>query len=480
MATLHLVIDRLAETPLHRQISDALRLAILEGRLRPGQRIPSSRTMATELEVSRLPVLTAYEELLHEGYLEGRVGSGTFVSATPPDHLLQSPALPPAPRGRGGRASRHPSSRAREEAELSPFRMGLPALDQFPHAAWARLVARHAHALSHAQMAYGDPSGLFPLRAAIAEHLRTARSMRCEADQVFIVSGAQAALRLATAVLLAPGDRVAVEDPGYPLARAALVAGGATLVSVPVDDEGMRVASLPNRGGRVRAAYVTPSHQYPLGTAMTPARRRELLDWALRRDAWVLEDDYDNEYRYVDRPAGALQGMDTHDRVVYIGTFSTVLFPALRLGYLLVPASLWQRFVEAREAFDLRTPTLYQLALAEFLREGHYARHVRRMRGVYRARRNALLSGLDQHCGDHLTLHNADAGLHVSVLLSPRVSDDAVVRHMAGRGLKAMALSACYAEADPQNGLLLGFGGSTERCLLEATRVLGEVLRQSA
>ena len=242
----------------------------------------------------------------------------------------------------------------------------------------------------------------------------------------------------------------------------------------------MRVDALTKRGGRVRAVYVTPSHQYPLGTAMTPARRRELLDWAHRHNAWVLEDDYDNEYRYVDRPIGAMQGMDEHDRVVYIGTFSNVLFPALRLGYLVVPPSLWQRFVDAREAFDLRTPTLYQLALAEFLREGHYARHVRRMRGVYRSRRNALLSGLDTHCREHLTIHNADAGLHVSMLLSPGVRDEAVVRRMAGRGLKAMALSACYTETEPQNGLLLGFGGSTERCLLDATRVLGEVLRQSA
>ncbi len=480
MTTLHLTIDRFVPTPIHRQISEGLRLAILEGRLRAGQRIPSSRTLAGELEVSRLPVLTAYQHLLHEGYLEGRVGSGTFVTATLPDHLLRSPAIPATPRARNGRGSRFPSSRAREEAELSPFRMGLPALDQFPHSAWAKLVARHAHGLSHAQMAYGDPSGLYPLRAAIAEHLRAARAMRCEADQVFIVSGAQAALRLATATLLSPGDRVAVEDPGYPLARAALAAVAADPVSIPVDEEGMRVAALPKRGGRIRAVYVTPSRQYPLGTAMSPARRRELLDWAFRRNAWVLEDDYDNEFRYVNRPIGALQGMDRHDRVVYIGTFSNVLFPALRLGYLVVPPTLWQRFVDAREAFDLRTPTLYQLALAEFLREGHYARHVRRMRGVYRARRNALLTGLDHHCGGHLTVHNADAGLHVSMLLATGVSDDAVVRRMAGRGLKAMALSACYSETTPQNGLLLGFGGSTERCLFEATRVLGEILRQSA
>ncbi len=210
---------------------------------------------------------------------------------------------------------------------------------------------------------------------------------------------------------------------------------------------------------------------------MTAARRLALLDWALRREAWVLEDDYDSEYRYVSRPLGALQGMDAHDRVIYIGTFSNVLFPAVRVGYLVVPPSLWRRFVDAREAFDLFSPTLYQSALAEFLREGHFARHLRRMRGVYLARRDALLTGLARHCEGRLTVHNADAGLHVAVLLPPGVDDAEVVRRMAGRGLTGTALSTCYAGMAGRTGLLLGFGGSTERRLLEATRVLGEVLR---
>ena len=481
MTTLHLPFDRSSGVPIHRQVYQGLRRAILDGRLRPGQRVPSTRALAGELGVSRLPVLTAYEQLLHERYLEGRVGSGTFVSAAIPDDLLQSPGPPAAGTGPGspGRVHRLPPP-ARDEGGLGPFRMSLPALDRFPHAEWARLVARHAHALTHAQMAYGDPAGELPLRAAIADHLRAARAVRCEAEQVLIVSGSQAALRLATTVLLAPGDRVAVEEPGYPGARAALTAGGAELVPVPVDEEGMSVASLRRRGGRVRAAYVTPSHQYPLGTSMTAARRLALLDWACRGEAWVLEDDYDSEYRYVSRPLGALQGMDAHERVVYIGTFSKVLFPAVRVGYLVVPPSLWQRFVDAREAFDLFSPTLYQLALAEFLRQGHFARHLRRMRGVYLGRRDALLTGLARHGGDRLTLHNADAGLHLAVLLSAGLDDGDVVRRLAERGLTATALSTCYAGTARRSGLLLGFGGSTERQLLEATKVLGEVLRVPA
>jgi GntR family transcriptional regulator / MocR family aminotransferase len=477
MTTLHLPLDRSSGIPIHRQIYEGFRRAILDGLLRPGQRVPSTRALAEELDVSRLPVLTAYEQLLHEGYLEGRIGSGTFVSAAVPDDLLRPPVPPDAaaPLSRVRRTS-HPPPPVRDEGGLGPFRMSLPALDQFPHAAWARLVARHAHALTHAEMAYGDPAGLVPLRLAIAEHLRTTRAVRCEAEQVLIVSGSQAALRLAATVLLGRGDRVAVEEPGSPLARAALGAGGAEVVPVPVDEEGMSVASLRRRDGRVRAAYVTPSHQYPLGTSMTAARRFALLDWADRRGAWLLEDDYDSEYRYVSRPLGALQGMDAHDRVIYIGTFSKVVFPAVRVGYLVVPPSLWQRFVDAREAFDLFSPTLYQLSLAEFLREGHFARHLRRMRGVYMARRDALLTGLARHCRDQLAVHNADAGLHVAVLLSDGLDDGDVVRRMAGRGLTATALSTCYAGAARRSGLLLGFGGSTERRLLEATRVLAEVL----
>jgi GntR family transcriptional regulator/MocR family aminotransferase len=467
MTTLHLPIDRSSHVPLHRQIYDGVRRAILDGLLRPGQRVPSTRSLAVALDVSRLPVLTAYEQLLHECYLDGRVGSGTFVSATLPDDLIGS--LPHRA------ASRRSLPRPSDQGGLGPFRMSLPALDQFPHAPWARLVARHAHALTRAQMAYGDPAGLVPLRAAIAEHLRAARAVRCEADQVLIVSGSQAALRLATAVLLGRGDRVAIEEPGYPGARAALGAGGAELVPVPVDGEGISVSSLRRR--TVRAVYVTPSHQYPLGTSMTAPRRLALLDWASRADAWVLEDDYDSEYRYVSRPLGALQGMDAHRRVVYIGTFSKVMFPALRIGYLVVPHALCERFVEARRALDLFSPTLYQLALAEFLREGHFARHLRRMRGVYQRRRDALLAGLARHCGDQLTVHNADAGLHVAVLLAGRLDDREVVRRMAARGLTATPLSSCYAGPSGLSGLLLGFGGSTERRLADATRVLGEILR---
>jgi GntR family transcriptional regulator / MocR family aminotransferase len=480
----HLPIDRSAGVPLHRQIYDGIRRAVLDGLLRPGQRVPSTRVLAVELGISRLPVLTAYEQLLHEGYLEGRVGSGTFVSEALPDDALLS--IPLAGRGReslpttrSARRVRSSVPRHRDDGGLRPFRISLPALDHFPHAAWSRLVARHAHALTPARMAYGDPAGLGMLRAAIAEYLRTARAVRCEAEDVLVVSGSQAALRICAAVLLGRGDRVAIEEPGYPLARIALGANGAELTPVPVDAEGIDIAALHALHAlraRVRAAYVTPSHQYPLGVSMTAARRLALIEWAARRDAWIIEDDYDSEYRYVSRPLGALQGMDSHQRVIYVGTFSKVLFPALRIGYLAVPRALRQRFVEAREAFDLFSPTLYQLALVDFLREGQFARHLRRMRTIYLRRRAALIDGVKRHCDGRLHVHNADAGLHITTFLAAGVSDLEVLDRMTARGLTATTLSTCYAGPVKRSGLLLGFGGFSEHRIARATSVLGEIL----
>lgn len=487
MATLHVPLDRTVGTPIFRQISDGLRRAILDGRLRPGQRIPSSRGLAADLGVSRLPVLSAYEQLLHEGYLVGRTGSGTFVSQSIPDQLLRSPAVArptaeqprqrPSPRTR---AVPNQPSPTNWSLPVVPFQVGLPALDLFPHSAWAKLIARHVRAETPEQLAYDDPAGLRSLRVAIAEHLRASRAVRCVADQVLIVPGSQAALRLAAATLLEPNDRVAVEEPGYFGAHRALRAAGAQLVPVPVDEEGLHVPTLQRRGTDIRAVYVTPSHQYPLGTTMSASRRFALLDWAARNEAWILEDDYDSEFRYISRPVGALQGMDARDRVIYIGTFSKALFPAVRVGYVVVPPALWSRLLQARFAFDVFTPTLYQRALTEFLQQGHFARHLRRMRSAYLERRDALLRGLAQHCGDQVRVHNSDAGLHVTVLIRKGVDDQELAVRLGRRGVAMLPLSTSYLGPTRRQGLLLGFGCAPPQRLLEATRVLGEVLRESA
>ena len=484
--TLHLPLDRSAGVPIYRQVYDGLRQAILDGRLRPGQRIPSTRGLAADLGVSRLPVLSAYEQLLHEGYLVGRTGSGTFVSRDLPDDLLRAPAIGRrTASGRRGTGIRNrpalnqplPSSWS---LPVVPFQIGLPALDLFPRSAWAKLVARQVHAETADRLTYGDPAGLRSLRIAVAQHLRASRAVRCEADQVLIVPGSQAALRLAATALLESDDRVAIEEPGYFGVHRAFRAAGAALVPVPVDAEGLSVTALHRRGGDIRAVYVTPSHQYPLGMTMSAARRLALLDWAERHGAWILEDDYDSEFRYVSRPVGALQGMDSHERVIYIGTFSKALFPAVRVGYVVVPPALWTRFLESRLAFDVFAPTLYQRALAEFLQQGHFGRHLRRMRSAYVERRNALLRGLACHCGDLLRVHNSDAGLHVTALLREGVDDKDVVARLTRRGVAALALSNSYLGPARRQGLLLGFGCAQPQRLLQATRVLGEVLGELA
>ena len=486
MSTLHLELDRSISVPLFKQIYHGLRGAILDGRLQPGQRIPSTRSLATDLGVSRLPVLSAYEQLLHEGYLFGKTGSGTFVTTHIPDHFLRSRGI-----GRGSPAMRS-SSGTRERAEpnrptpiswslpVVPFQIGLPALDLFPHAAWAKLVARQLRAETPEQLAYGDPAGLRALRVAIAEHLRTSRAVRCVADQILIVPGSQAALRLVATTLLEPNDRVAIEEPGYFGVHRALRASAVQLVPVPVDAEGLNVAALQRRGSNIRAAYVTPSHQYPLGITMSASRRFALLDWAERNQAWILEDDYDSEFRYVSHPVGALQGMDAHDRVIYIGTFSKALFPAARVGYMVIPPALWTRFLESRFAFDIFTPTIYQRALAEFLQSGQFARHLRRMRSAYAERRDALLRGLDRHCGDLVQVHNSDAGLHVTVLLREGLDDHEITAELGRRGLAAFTLSSSYVGPARRQGLLLGFGCATPQRTFAATRVLGDVLRERA
>lgn len=471
-----------AGRPLYAQIYDGYRKAILEGRLRAGQRIPSTRALARELGISRLPVLTAFEQLLHEGYLEGRTGSGTFVASSIQD-MRDATALAKAPPSRRSISRRRAAVPAATPARvvaskpmLGAFRVSLPALDHFPKVIWARLVTRHARAMSIEQMAYGDPAGYLPLRHAVADYLRTARAVACDASQVLIVSGSQMALHLCARVLLKPGDTLYFEDPGYPGARAALSATGATVQSVPVDGDGLVVQAMRRVKSKARAVYVTPSHQYPLGVSMNVSRRLELLAWARRHDAWIIEDDYDSDYRYSSRPLGALQGMNGAEQVIYTGTFSKVLFPAMRIGYVVAPASLVEKFVAQRLTLDLFPQTLDQLVLTDFLCEGHFARHVRRMRAIYQARRDTLVREIGKHLGDVLTIVNADAGMHLTARLPKGFDDVEVVRLARVRGISAIALSTCHSANTRDPGLVLGFGGVPEKEIVPGVRILSEVL----
>jgi GntR family transcriptional regulator/MocR family aminotransferase len=474
-------LDRRLARPLHRQLYDGYREAILEGRLRPGQRLPSTRMLAQELRVSRIPVVTAFEQMVAEGYVQSRVGAGSFVSTALPDVPPVTPGGKPAPAARPGHRRVPPSPLAIVDEpwlELGgAFRVALPAIDEFPAELWTRLVARHARRLSRRHMTYGDPMGIPALREALADHLRTVRSVRCTPDQIMIVSGSQQALALAGRALLAAGDAVWLEEPGYGGARDALRLAGARTIGVPVDDDGLDVAAGIARCPEARAAYVTPSHQYPLGVNLSAPRRLQLLDWARRRGAWLFEDDYDSEYRYDTPPLASLHGLDGDARVIYIGTFSKILFPAVRVGYLVIPGDLVPRLRRFRSAMDIFPPPLYQAALAELIRDGHFARHLRRMRGIYAERRRALEVALARELGTLARVVGDRAGMHLVIVLPRNTRDREIALRAARAGLSVIPLSSCYAGRPTSRGLVLGYGSTRLAEIPDAVRRLKAILR---
>jgi GntR family transcriptional regulator/MocR family aminotransferase len=479
-----IAIDRKAPTALYRQIYEAYRGAIVAGRLRPGQGIPSTRTLAAELGVSRFPVLNAYAQLLAEGYFESRVGAGTVVSRALREQRVTFHAGNPQPdRARSGPriASRRSSVLPTYAGspwlrELGPFCVGQVALDQFPLRIWSNLVARRSRKDDTKSLHYGDPMGSYGLREAIAGYLRTARSVQCEASQVMIVSGSQQALQISTHALFDPGSRVWVEEPGYGLARDVLAMAGCSLVAVAVDHEGMDVAAAIQQSPKAQAALVTPSHQFPLGVTMSASRRLQLLDWARGSGSWIIEDDYDSEYRYESSPIASLQGLDRDARVVYIGTFSKVLFPSLRLGYLIIPPDLVDRFLIIRRAMDLGPVGLYQAVLEDFIREGHFARHLRRMKALYHERRRALIASLNEELESKVEVLGGDAGMHLVVALAEGTRDHQIAERAARQNLWLWPLSSSYLSERSRPGLILGFGGTPAVELPRAVRKLRDLL----
>jgi len=321
-------------------------------------------------------------------------------------------------------------------------------------------------------MAYGNAMGYAPFREAIAEYLGAVRGVRCEPSQILVTTGSQQALQLAAQILLDPNDRVWMEEPGYLGARQAFVTARAQLLPVRVDHDGMNVAEIIRRGRSARAVYVTPSHQYPLGTTMSATRRMLLLNWAASSGAWIIEDDYDSEYRFGSRPIASLQGLDTDSRVIYIGTFSKVMFPALRLGYMVVPKDLLPAFSAARDAADIFSSTLYQAVMTDFIREGHFARHIRRMRMLYMDRRTTLIKAIQSQMGDLLEVIGDAAGMHLLALLPPGIDDAAVSRHAAQRRISVMPLSSCCLKPPTRGGLILGYGGANAQQIHEGIRKL--------
>jgi GntR family transcriptional regulator/MocR family aminotransferase len=479
-----LVVDRKAESPLHKQIYDGFRAAILRRDLRPGQRIPSSRELATELHVSRFPVLNAYAQLLAEGYFESFVGAGTFVSGSLPEQRMSvtlpgtaSVQTPSGPRPVARRSFLYPEFHGHAAVNgWGAFGVHQPALDQFPFQTWSSLVTRHtrnphANAIHHV-----DPLGTRRFREAIADYLRTARGVKCDISQIMIVSGSQQALDITARVLFDPGDPVWIEEPGYRLQRSVLTAAGCRIIPIPVDDEGMDVAAGIRTRRKARAAFVTPSHQYPLGSTMSASRRLQLLNWAQQSGAWIIEDDYDSEYRYESLPIASLHGLDVNQRVIYIGTFSKVLFASLRLGYIVIPPDLVERFVAVRHVLDIFPPYLYQEVLSDFINEGHFTRHIRKMRQVYSEKRTTLVESLQQEFGEEVEIHGAEAGMHLTVTLREGLCDTEIAVLAARERLWLWPLSPSYIGDKPRHGFILGFGSAPRDLIPKSVRHLRTLL----
>jgi GntR family transcriptional regulator/MocR family aminotransferase len=476
------------------RVYQALRRDILEGRFAPGQRLPSTRALARALRVSRTTAILAYEQLAAEGYVESRQASGTFVSRTLPTSAATPATSPPIistearASARAERLSRWGERLLAARSSLPPagqralpydFRPGQPDWSAFPRALWQRLVSRRWAAASAELASYGDPAGYRPLREAIAAHLARSRGVRCDADQVVVVNGSQQAADLLARIWLDPGDAAAVEDPGYPEAALALRASGVFVLPTPVDGEGLQVERLPRPGEpqAPRLVYVTPSHQFPTGTVMSLRRRLALLEWASERGALLVEDDYDSEFRYEGRPLESLQGLDQAGVVAYVGSFSTALFPPLRVGYAVLPRRLLEPFVAAKSLADRQTATLDQQVLADFLRGGHYLRHLRAMGRLYRARRDALLAALGQSLGDLVEPGGAGAGLHLVAWLSPGLDERRIADAALDQGVAVYPIGHFALGLPTRSGLLMGFAALQPATIRAGVERLAAIVR---
>jgi GntR family transcriptional regulator / MocR family aminotransferase len=482
-----ITLDARSKTPLYRQIAVWFQRAIVDGQLRPGQRVPSTRALADELRISRIPVLGAYELLIAEGYLRPFVGAGTCVSESIPDGVF-------GPARQGSRSTTEESSEPTGKRRTSRRAAGMPGpsqewlerargcvdLTHFPVREWSRLVNRHARKLSRELMGYSDAMGYWPFREAVAEYLGAFRGVRCDPSQVLVTTGSQQGVQLAALALLDPRDPVLIEEPSYPGAQQALKAAGARLIPVPVDKDGMNVACAIERSGRARVAFVTPSHQFPMGVTMSAARRLELLAWAGRNGAWILEDDYDSEFRFGGSPIGSLQGVDSESRVIYIGTLSKVMAPALRLGFVVIPRDLIRTFMMLRSASDTFSPLLYQLVMTDFIREGHFSHHLKRMRSLYAEKRRTLLAALEAEFGNTLEIVGEQAGMHLVAFLPPGMNDSEISGQSRQNAISVGPLSPCYASPPRRNGLVLGYASLSERQIYETVAGLKTIIAAGA
>lgn len=477
-----IVIDRSAPNTVSAQICNGLREMILTGALGPGERLPATRTLAAEFGVARTTIVDCFDRLLAEGLIETRVGAGTFVSGALGS---QRPAVAPARPAPPAMSARLANSMAsatsqfmlRLQHEPRPFTTAMPAYDAFPMAQWARLSGKHWRRNRNMVLGYPDPNGLPALRKAVAWHLRVNRGIDCDFEQVFIVAGAQQGFQLIAASLIDPGDKVWFENPGAIGARNSLVLHGADLVPVPVDENGLDVEHARAVAPQFKLAFVTPSHQQPLGAKMSLERRFALLKAAAEAGAFIIEDDWDGEFCFAGPPLPTLKGIDQTGRVIYVGTFSKSLFPALRLGFLLAPPALADHVRRSLEAFSPGVPTALQGIVADFITEGFFATHIRRMRKLYAERFQLLYDGVRTQLAEDLDIVPTETGLHTIAFLRDGLDAGRVAAAAARRGVTVAPIDRFCIGPYPRQGLVLGFSGFTGPQIEAGIRLLGEALR---
>jgi GntR family transcriptional regulator/MocR family aminotransferase len=480
-------IDRKGKRPIYEQLYQGMREAILNGRLQPNDRLPATRLIAEELGVSRNIVVIAFEQLLMEGYIRSRSGAGSFVQA-----MDATPSPPPAPRaGRRPGKGRPPEGdfarrldevvlqRNTEREETLPFQTSQPAFDAFPFSVWSRLAGRAYRYLDFQHLGYEDAAGHLPLREAIADHLRINRGVRCEASHILIVNGAQQALFLTAQLLMQTGHQFWIDDPGYVNARATFMLHGGVACPIPVTGEGTDIDYACRNFPEAKLAYLTPSHQHPVGGTLSLSQRLKLLAWAREHRLWIIEDDYDSELRYRGKPIPSLQGMDTDGNVIYIGTFSKVLFPALRVAYMVLPdATTFQSFRSLKALNDRQSALIDQLILTDFIKEGYFHRHLRKMRSIYSLRLQCLLEELQTHLSEDLSFTDPAAGMHLAAYFKKSVDEDKLLKLAARKGLILPSLREYTIGACHRPGILLGYSSFPEDKIRKAVQTLKTVFRQ--
>lgn len=479
-----ITINKNSPIPVYRQLYNEFRNAILAGRFRPGQQIPPSRELANYFNISRTTALLAFENLLAEGYIKGKPGSGTFINDELPENLLitkQSVEIQNSevlnkhklPEAKENNYKKYLSMERLDYNKFEPFKPGVPDLNEFPFHIWTKLISNSVNDISKSDFGYSNSAGYKPLRNAIANYVRVSRGVKCENDQVIVVNGSQQGIDLVCKVLLNKNDNIGFEEPGYFGARDIFLAAGINIIPMLMDNEGINFKKTKTKPTLI---YATPSHQYPLGITMSLNRRLELLDYALSNRTWILEDDYDSEYRYKGHPLSSLQGIDNNNSVIYMGTFSKVMFPGLRLGYLIVPENLIESFTAAKMLTDRNSPIFEQAALEKFITDGHYGRHIRRMRMIYENRKEIFYNYVEKYLKENISLHPTDAGLHTVGWLKKINNDMEFAKLMFHNGIYTPPLSSYSLTKKCKPGLVLGYAAYSEQLIKNTIKKMASLL----